>query len=119
MFALQLKICLDLDYCLDKCVCVAHISNMGFEWDIEKEQINIAKHGIDFVQASQIFKFPVLERVDTRNNYGEERIIVLGQYDSVVLCVVFTLRHDNRRIISAWRASRNDRQEYQRACRQL
>jgi len=32
---------------------------MGFEWDIEKEEINVAKHGIDFVQASQTFNKPV------------------------------------------------------------
>jgi uncharacterized DUF497 family protein len=92
---------------------------MGFEWDIGKQEINVAKHGIDFVQASQVFKLPVLERVDARKNYGEERIIALGEYDGVVLCVVYTHRHNNRRIISAWRASKNDRQEYEKACRQL
>ena len=90
---------------------------MGFEWDIEKEEINVVKHGVDFVQASQIFRFPTLERVDTRRNYGEERFIALGQYDGVVLCVVYTHRHINRRIISAWRAGKNDRQEYEKACR--
>ncbi len=92
---------------------------MGFEWDAGKEQINVAKHGIDFIQASQVFKLPVLERVDTRKNYGEKRIIVLGEYDGVVLCVVYTRRHENRRIISAWKASKNDRQEYEKKCRQL
>jgi len=92
---------------------------MGFEWDSAKEEINVVKHGIDFVQASQIFKCPVLERVDTRKNYGEQRIVAVGEYDGIVLCVVYTRRSDNRRIISAWRASKYDRQKYEKNCRQL
>ena len=92
---------------------------MGFEWDVEKDAINIAKHGIGFVEASQIFRKPVLERIDTRRDYGEKRMIALGEYDGVVLCVVYTIRHSNRRIISAWRTSKNDRQNYESACRQL
>ncbi len=92
---------------------------MSFEWDTAKEAKNIAKHGIDFVQASQTFKSPVLQRVDTRKNYGEKRMIALGKYDGIVLCVVYTHRHNSRRIISAWRASKNDRQTYEKACDQL
>lgn len=92
---------------------------MGFEWDTDKEAMNIAKHGIGFVEASQIFKNPVLERVDTRKNYGEKRLIALGTYDGVVLCIVYTHRNNNRRIISAWRASKNDRQTYEKACGEL
>ena len=90
---------------------------MSFEWDAEKEVTNVAKHGIDFVQASQIFKGCILERVDTRKDYGEERIIALGEYDGVLLCVVYTYRNETRRLISAWRASKNDRQIYKKACR--
>jgi len=92
---------------------------MSFEWDTDKEAKNIAKHGIDFVQASQIFKGPILQRNDVRKDYGEKRIIALGQYDGVVLCVVYTHRHNNHRIISAWKASKNDRKTYEKACDQL
>ena len=92
---------------------------MGFEWDAGKEANNFAKHGIDFVQAAQIFRGPVLERVDARRDYGEERMIALGKYDGIVLCVVYTRRNKYRRIISAWRAGKYDRQNYQKACRPL
>lgn len=92
---------------------------MSFEWDTDKQAKDVAKHGIDFIQAAQIFKGTVLERADARKNYGEERIIALGEYDGVVLCVVYTLHNETRRLISAWRASKNDRQKYKEACRQL
>ena len=92
---------------------------MNFEWDIEKQEKNISKHVIDCVQASQIFKSPVLQRKDNRKDYGEERLIALGKFDGVVLCVVYTLRDNKLRIISAWKASKNDRKTYERACGQL
>ncbi len=92
---------------------------MGFEWDEAKEEINIAKHGIDFIQAAQIFKRPILSKVDTRKDYGEERIIALGEYDGVILCVIYTIRNQSIRIISAWRAGKNERQTYKKACGSL
>ncbi len=92
---------------------------MGFEWDTDKEARNIAKHGVDFVQASRIFRKPVLERADTRKDYGEERVVALGQYDGVVLCVVYTRRNRNRRIISAWKAGGDDKKAYEDACGQI
>lgn len=85
---------------------------MGFEWDERKRVANIKKHGIDFVQAAKIFENPVLERIDNRTDYGEERRIALGRWQGRVLVVVYTMRGENRRIISAWKAGREDEEEY-------
>ncbi|HEY1979066.1 MAG TPA: BrnT family toxin [Xanthobacteraceae bacterium] len=52
---------------------------------------------------------------DTRRNYGDRRFIALGEYDGEVIRLVFTERDRNIRIISAWKASRNDRKNYQKA----
>ena len=51
---------------------------MDFEWDDNKNQQNIAKHGISFEQASAIFEGFTLDAPDDRFDYGEERTISLG-----------------------------------------
>mgnify|MGYP003377695681 CR=1 FL=1 len=86
---------------------------MGFQWDTDKSDSNEAKHGISFLQAAQIFRGPILKTQDTRRDYGEPRFIALGAFDGVVLRVVFTERDGDIRIISTWKASKNDRKKYQ------
>ncbi len=85
----------------------------GFEWDPRKADANLAKHGVDFAAAAAIFDGPVLQRLDGRREYGEARIIAVGQAEGVCLSVVFVQRGEARRIISAWPASRNTRALYQ------
>lgn len=46
----------------------------GLEWDAAKNAANVAKHGINFGDAARIFEGPVLEQIDIRRDYGEERI---------------------------------------------
>lgn len=50
---------------------------------------------------------------DMRTDYGEARINAIGEADGKVPCVVFTLRGEVIRIITAWRANRKDRQTWQ------
>lgn len=85
---------------------------MGFQWDPGKDAIDQAKHLIGFRQAVEIFRGFVLTREDTRRVYGEPRFIALGEYDQIVLSVVYTTRGDDIRIISAWRAGRHEREIY-------
>jgi uncharacterized protein len=88
---------------------------MGFEWDAAKNAANMAKHGIDFDDTVRIFDGPVLEKVDQRRNYGEERIATVGMANGLELFVVYTVRKGNRRIISARRANKHEREAYRRA----
>jgi uncharacterized DUF497 family protein len=74
---------------------------MLFEWDERKRQANLAKHHIDFRDAKRVFDGPVFERIGTR--HGEDRIEIV---------VVYMMRGTRRRMISARRAHRNERQEY-------
>jgi uncharacterized protein len=85
---------------------------MDFEWDEEKAASNIEKHGIDFPFASKIFEGQYLSKVDDRKDYGETRLIALGEYDGLILLVVFAQRADAIRIISARRARRDERKNY-------
>lgn len=84
-----------------------------FEWDENKANANIAKHGIDFQGAIRIFEsFFLLIPSDRRH---EERLKAIGAVDDVVITVVFTWRETRRRIISARRAKHDERQAYRQA----
>ncbi|HTF29795.1 MAG TPA: BrnT family toxin [Flavitalea sp.] len=85
---------------------------MKFEWDGEKNKINIEKHGIDFVDAALIFDNIVLEKEDTRSDYGEKRFIGIGNVNNIEISIVYTRRRNKIRIISARRARKDERQKY-------
>ena len=85
---------------------------MSCEWDEEKRRRNIDKHGVDFVRAAKIFYNPVLEIPDGREDYGEARIIAIGHWEDYCLTVVYLWRGEKRRIISAWKAGKHDREAY-------
>ncbi|MEM5546334.1 BrnT family toxin [Pseudoalteromonas fuliginea] len=88
---------------------------MLFEWDDNKNSKNIDKHGIDFNDAVTIFDDDErIEAIDDRNDYGEERIQVIGEAKPGVLMVVYTWRKSgtSRRMISARTASQKERVVY-------
>lgn len=84
----------------------------GFEWDEEKSPITLARRGIDFVSATEVFAGFFSEREDLRRDYGEQRFIVTGDADGLLITVVWTPRKRNRRIITAWPASDQERRAY-------
>jgi uncharacterized DUF497 family protein len=72
-----------------------------FEWDESKSEQNVLDRGYDFEFASRIFDVPVMQHDDSRQNYGEQRYIALGEVNGFVLHVVWTPRERARRIISS------------------
>lgn len=88
---------------------------MGYEWDPGKNRDNITKHGIDFADAIRIFDGLTREKVDDRLDYGEVRTIALGIMDGREVVVVYAERGENRRIISARKATRGERKAYYKA----
>ena len=85
---------------------------MEFEWDEEKRLSNLRKHGIDFVRACQIFEGYVVEYEDTRYDYGEEKFVAIGETRGQILTVVHTYRNQTIRLISARKATKNERKIY-------
>ena len=79
-----------------------------FEWDEDKNLANRRKHGISFHEASTIFEGRVLSLEDNGHN-GEARQRSYGLGGIVVVCVVHTDRNGVTRIISARKATRNER----------
>jgi len=86
---------------------------MEFEWDPAKAQTNLRKHKVPFSKACEVFKDEDrIERLDTSSSFGEERWMVLGRVEQTILFVVFTLRGERIRLISARRANRDEQRTY-------
>lgn len=88
---------------------------MGFEWDPRKRALNLRKHGIAFEDAVEVFAQPHLEDLDDRPEHGEHRFVAFGEMRGRVIAVVYTKREEKRRIISARKATKDEREAYYRA----
>ncbi|MEI7841220.1 MAG: BrnT family toxin [Methylococcaceae bacterium] len=92
---------------------------MKFEWDENKNKINIQKHGVNFEDARTVFDDPLqISKLDYRFSYFEERWITLGTAKNQRLLVVVNLFFTNEgeeiiRIISARPANPNERATYE------
>lgn len=83
-----------------------------FEWDEDKEQINIKKHGIDFETAAYVFNDPNrIEYYDSEHSKVEDRYITVGLVGDLIV-VVYTIREPKYRIISARIAKDKERKRY-------
>jgi len=91
---------------------------MRFTWDPVKSERNFVERGFDFAFATLAFAGPTLERIDTRQDYGEVRRVAIGMADAIPLTLVFTDRAEAgevvRRIISARVSSRRERQAFRK-----
>lgn len=86
---------------------------MKFEWDEAKRHTNLKKHGIDFLDAIQIFNNYTLTIIDDRFDYDEERFITFGFLDVNVIVVVHTfVEGDTIRIISARKATKYEQKRF-------
>jgi uncharacterized DUF497 family protein len=89
---------------------------MPFEWGLVKASTNVDKHGVSSEEAASIFRGFCVHQRDTRQDCGGPRFVALGlDSNGVLLNVVYTPRGDNIRIISAWKASRHEREAYAKA----
>ncbi len=88
---------------------------LTFEWDPQKAARNLAKHGVPFEEAATVFGDP-LGRIasDPRHSVDEERFVLLGlSRRQRLLAVMFAERAEAIRVISARRATRRERREYE------
>jgi hypothetical protein len=83
-----------------------------FEWDEDKEKLNIAKHHLNFSVAKKIFNdINRIEIYDKNHSDIEDRYNTIGMVDDI-LFVVYTERRDKIRIISARLATERERSLY-------
>jgi uncharacterized protein len=86
---------------------------LKFEWNKSKAKDNFERHGVTFDLAKEVFKDPfAVEFLDDRQDYGEERFVIIGLVGTHVLYVAYTERRDAIRIISARRATNHEQETY-------
>ena len=86
---------------------------MQIEFDFKKQTINLRKHGIDLRDAAYVFlDARRLDAVAERQEYGEERRVVIGAVEDRVWVVVYTRRTDAIRLISARKANEREQKRY-------
>jgi hypothetical protein len=92
---------------------VATVAFGDFEWDAEKAAANAAKHGVTFEEAVTVFLD--LDYLLIRDDLAPERFVAIGMSSQArILFVVHCERGERLRIISARRATRWERETYER-----
>ena len=88
---------------------------LKFEWEPQKANINLKKHGVSFAEASTAFEDVLSLTVDDPlHSSDEERLVLIGMsFKNRLTIVVHTERGDNIRIISARKATKKERKYYE------
>ncbi len=91
------------------------MKNSEFEWDDEKANKNIKKHGVSFEEAATIFNDPRIATIsDPDHSEDEERFASLGKsFIQRLLSVIHTERSKRIRLISARKATKTERKIYE------
>ncbi|MGL4881211.1 MAG: BrnT family toxin [Waterburya sp.] len=88
---------------------------MEFEWNSEKAKLNLEKHGVSFQEATTVFNDPLsLTFPDPDHSIGESRYVIIGisRFEQL-LVVAHTDRGKKIRVISARKATRQERKFYE------
>jgi uncharacterized DUF497 family protein len=85
---------------------------MLYEWDEEKRQTNLGDHGLDFLDASQVFNGLTYTYKDDRIAYGERRFITLGLLREIPVSIVHTESETTIRVISFRRATNHEAENF-------
>ena len=88
---------------------------MIYEWDAKKAKTNLRKHGVSFEEAATVFLDPLaMTFLDPDHSDEEDREITIGLTTKHrVVFVSHCPRGDRTRIISARRATRKERKQYE------
>jgi uncharacterized DUF497 family protein len=89
----------------------------GYEWDRSKAEVDVPKHGVTFFEGRTAFDDPFsITLADPDRSAEEQRFVLIGRTsrDRIVV-VAHALRGENVRIISAGRADRDERRQYEEA----
>jgi uncharacterized protein len=90
--------------------------NYQFQWDTQKAELNISKHGVDFHEAKTVFDdFLACIFDDPKHSLGEKREIIIGHsHNNRLLLVCFTEKKQGIiRIFSARLATKKERRDYE------
>ena len=88
---------------------------MAFEWDADKADKNLSRHGVSFGEAVTVFDDPLyIDFYDPDHSDEEERYLVVGESSNDrVLIVSYTERGNMVRLISAREVTSAERKDYE------
>lgn len=87
---------------------------MDFEWDPNKARSNLFKHGVSFIEASEVFSDTFSSSYDPDHSDSESRCLIFGKnYSGKYLVVSYTDRNGKIRIISARPMTPRERRSYE------
>ncbi|HMQ51402.1 MAG TPA: BrnT family toxin [Anaerolineae bacterium] len=90
------------------------LHGLDFEWDSHKATSNLRKHGVSLESAGEVFHDPFIQLVDEETVAGELRESIIGMTVSWrLLYVVYVVREEVIRIISAREATSAERRHYE------
>jgi uncharacterized protein len=78
-----------------------------FEFDAAKSESNLAKHGIDFVEAQKLWNDPMLLEIEAKTD-DELRFLIIGRIEEKHWSAVITYRSTHIRLISVRRARKEE-----------
>ena len=85
---------------------------MRITFDLTKDSLNVAKHGVSLAEAQALEWDTVLAMPDARRDYGELREIGYGLIGDRLYCVVFVQRDNTLHIISLRKANSREVRNY-------
>lgn len=88
---------------------------MDFEWDEEKAESNLKKHGVDFNEAATVFEdLFYIDFYDPQHSVEEHRFLIIGESNRQRFLIVSYAERDNKiRIISARELTPQERRNYE------
>lgn len=85
---------------------------MEFEFDENKSKANKEKHGIDFIEAQELWNDP--DRIEIPTKYLDEpRYVLIAMINNKLWSAIFTYRNNKIRLISARRSRKNEKEIYE------
>jgi len=87
---------------------------VNITWDPNKAEVNFKKHGVRFSDAEMVLYDPVAMTLEEHIVANEQRYVTIGT-DAVgrIIVVVYSYRSDTIRLISARKATRGERKQYE------
>lgn len=85
---------------------------MEFEFDENKSKANKDKHGIDFIEAQELWDDP--DRIEIPTKYLDEpRHVIIAMINHKHWSAIFTYRNKHIRLISVRRSRKNEKEIYE------
>lgn len=85
---------------------------MAISYDPAKRDETLAERGLDFADAETVFASLLIENLDDRFDYGEERFVTVGFLGERMVVLVWTPRGEDRHIISMRKANAREQRRY-------